>query len=274
MSVPLIYCGGYRNLEIEARGREPGGYEVLMDIFRKSGFVPHVVRPAWDDEETGPEEWVEQILDEIIDNTPQNGRVVVGGFSLGGLLAYRAVNQIEAAYDPQLSFDVRLFGASVSPWARPLIDGAWSNPKSEVRTAMPEWLQCGFLNFRIKPPLTVPAQFYIGSGEHHRVQAMHECLAQTSLNSAAIRIAGAEHDILHPRYLKKIAGYVGRLAKVEAPSLTAREEYRMRFGRFALAEVAGSMIGEYVFNDLETRVQYGLDSVPGPYPMGYRIRSV
>ena len=59
---------------------------------------------------------------------------IAAGFLFGGLLAVLATQKIEESNDPSLAFDIRLLGASVLPSYSPMIDGAWCNPNSEVRT--------------------------------------------------------------------------------------------------------------------------------------------
>lgn len=263
--VPLVYCGGYRNLEIEAYSeRTSDDYEPLMNAFSRAGFEPHVLRPEWDDRESGgPEVWAEDMVDALIDHARPGKPIIAAGFSCGGLLAYIASQKIGESKDPLLaSLDIRVLAASPSPWSRPMIDGAWSNPKSEVRTMMPEWLQHDFLNLRLKYPTTVPAQFYVGGTEHYRVKAMHKLLAETALDPTVIRMARVGHDILDPRYIQTIANNIGELATVEVASQEDRENHRALFSRFAMAE-STLVFGEPIFSNMEDGVQYDPSMVVG-----------
>lgn len=255
MSIPIVWCPGYRNGEITAHADRPASaYGALMDVFREAGLDPVVYQPDWEDPETGPDLWTEDMLDLVARVTPRAERVIVAGFSLGGLIAASTVCRIE--HCSEVSVDTRLLAASPSPWHTAEIRHSWPNTMSELNGSMPEWLRSDLTNFRFRPFITSPAQLYVGTEEVQTMHYNHANLAARILGAQAMRVAGVAHDVLHPGYIAEIRDNLSSLVKRERPSAEACRQYYARWAMFVAAENDGRSFLPPHYGSSEDHLRY------------------
>ena len=219
---PLLWTGGYRYLEAATKN----DYDLLEDIFSVD-YEPHMNYPLWDDRDSDLGNWIDDVVIEGLDLTAPGDRIVVGGFSLGGLLAYLAARELEIQ-----GRDVRLACASVSSWFRPLVgDSMLHSPESELNTIMPKWLREQLAYNCLSIPIFGPSLYFLGENEitgPGNVNKAYDFLVSHSLDAKGIVVPEVGHEIFDPAYIDCIRRSIGKLATQEARPTVEKIQHALK----------------------------------------------
>lgn len=207
--VPCIFAPGNEQEFVCAKGN----YQDLMDVLAgvampDTVFDPVFYQPDWRNHT--PREWTAGMYGAALDAARNHNtdRVVLGGFSLGARTAIHAALQLgKASSSPT---PVGVLAASTSPYCERTFPVLMSIEPDATDNLTAETIRQ--LRASPIPDPGCNVQLYVGGRERPYMHVQAGMATERIAAAQLIMVPDANHNVLHPSYLREIATHVGKLA--------------------------------------------------------------